>query len=436
MENNPLALLGTAGYNPVRVNPSRASIRKEVNMRQLVKLWERPSFDGKKFKYYLLYTDEHGKRRQKSLGHADRRKAERKRAQFERGLRMGIVESGPVKLRDFVGDSLTRTGDQIRESTRKEYKSAMNDFIGVIGDVDYATVRQLHGELYRQTCLDRGNTPGTVAKKLREIKRFFQLAVERRQLDEHPLKYVKVPRSPRKKIRIYSDEECDRILRTASGIQNDAILEWDILITLALTTGMRKSELLNLCWADIDFAAQIVEVSPKESNAETWEWRIKDTDHRNLPLTQDVAQLLANLQNGRPDGYPYVFVPPGRYDHIQHKLRAAGKWTLSHARTSVINNFKRMFDRILAAASVKAGTFHDLRKTAITNWFYQELNIYDVMKLAGHSKFETTYKFYLQVKDGLLYGARRAVTHTVSQELLQKCCSRGFEGDNEKGQQA
>ena len=38
---------------------------------------------------------------------------------------------------------------------------------------------------------------------------------------------------------------------------------------------------------------------------------------------------------------------------------------------------------------------HDLRKTAITNWFYQGLNIYDVMRLAGHSKYETTYRFYL-----------------------------------------
>ena len=109
---------------------------------------------------------------------------------------------------------------------------------------------------------------------------------------------------------------------------------------------------------------------------------------------------------------------------------------MSHARTAVINNFKRMFDRILAAAGVQAGTFHDLRKTAITDWLYQDLSIYDVMKLAGHSKFETTYKFYLQVKDGLLDRARRAITHTVSKKLLQKCCSRGFEGENEKGQQA
>ena len=46
-------------------------------MKQLVRLWERPSSDGKRFTYYLLYTDEQGKRRQKSLGHADRRKARR-----------------------------------------------------------------------------------------------------------------------------------------------------------------------------------------------------------------------------------------------------------------------------------------------------------------------------------------------------------------------
>ncbi|MHC4509832.1 MAG: tyrosine-type recombinase/integrase [Planctomycetota bacterium] len=266
--------------------------------KQLVRLWERPSHDGRRFTYYLLYTDEQSRRRQKSLGHADRRKAERQRGQLERELRMGAVEPGSMKLRDFVEDSLTRTGDQIRESTRREYGSAMEDFIGVIGDVDYATVRQMHGELYRQTCLDRENTPGTVAKKLREIKRFFQLAVERRQLDEHPLKYVKVPRSPRKKIRIYSDEECDRIVTTASGIQNDAVLEWDILITLALTTGMRKSELLNLSWADIDFAAQIVEVSPKESTAETWEWRIKDTDRRSLPLRSHPRRARPRHGNG------------------------------------------------------------------------------------------------------------------------------------------
>jgi len=79
-----------------------------------------------------------------------------------------------------------------------------------------------------------------------------------------------------------------------------------------------------------------------------------------------------------------------------------------------------MFDRILATESVKAGTFHDLHKTAITNWFYQGLNIFDVMWLTGHSKYEISYRFYLQVKDGLVDRPRSAITHTIRQELLQK----------------
>ncbi|MHC4706636.1 MAG: hypothetical protein ACYS8I_06065 [Planctomycetota bacterium] len=108
--------------------------------KQLVRLWERPSYDGRRSRYYLLYTDEQGRRRQKSLGHANRRKAERQRAQFERKLTMGIVKPGSIKLTDFVEDSLKRTGDQIRESTHKEYLSAMEDFIRVIGNMDYRRI--------------------------------------------------------------------------------------------------------------------------------------------------------------------------------------------------------------------------------------------------------------------------------------------------------
>lgn len=95
-----------------------------------------------------------------------------------------------------------------------------------------------------------------------------------------------------------------------------------------------------------------------------------------------------------------------------------------------------MFDRILAGAHVNNGTFHDLCRTAITEWLYQGLNIFDVMRLAGHSKYETTYQFYLQVKDGLMDRARRATRHSVSPELLQKCCSRVSGERKRKGQQA
>jgi len=219
-------------------------------------------------------------------------------------------------------------------------------------------------------------------------------------------------------------------LRAASQFQNDDVLEWDLMITLAITTGMRKSEMLNMVWSDIDFSKMTIEVTPKKNSDETWEWRIKDTDRRFLPLKEDVSQLLIDLQNRRPECYPYVLVPPRRYDHIQQVLRLAGKWTLSNARNKVINNFTKQFNKILAIAHVDKGTFHDIRKTAITNWFRQGLSEYDVMTLAGHANFATTHRFYLAVADDLVARARHATTHQVSQELLQSCCRSNQKGTN------
>jgi len=208
---------------------------------------------------------------------------------------MGILEPGSTKLRDFVEDSLTKTGDQIRESTHVEYRSAMEDFIRVIGNIDYQRVSLSDAEFYRQRCLNRGNTPATVAKKLTEIKCVFNTAIARQQLDENPLRHIKMPRCSQNEINIYSDDECERILKAARDLtekSNDQRrLRWDLLIVVALLTGLRRGELLNCTWRDVDFEEQTIKVSPKANTAETWEWLIKDTDCRTLPLTDALTQV-------------------------------------------------------------------------------------------------------------------------------------------------
>lgn len=396
------------------------------NEKKLVTLWERPSYDGKGFTYYLLYTDENGKRRQKSLGHTDKRKAERQQATFERHLRIGQVEPGSLKLKDFAKDSLQRTGQQIRESTQHEYHAAMKDFIKKIGNLDYKKVTLEHGERYRQLCLDSGNSPATVTKKLKHLKRLFQLAVNRRQLDENPFKHVDTPKVRKKKIRIYSDVECQNILKAAHRYSAEWDLQyrprWDLLIIVALATGMRRAELLNLTWGDIDFEQQIINMTPKVDTKGTWRWDIKDSDERTLPLTDEVAQLLIDHQGKQPEGYPYVFVPVARYDVIQ-SLRAKGQWKYSDSRLKVVNNFTPQFEKILKTANVKKGQFHDLRRTAITNWFGNGMSENDVMVLAGHSNFATTHEFYLAVADDLVDRARKAAANSINQNLLQICCS-------------
>ena len=118
-------------------------------MSELVRLKTRPSRDGKTFTYHLEYTDEDGKRRRISLGHADKRKAERQRAQKERELRMGIFEPLPMKLSKFWEDCRSRTQGQLRESTLTDRDTAMRQLIKVVGDIECQKVqfRAVHTSL-------------------------------------------------------------------------------------------------------------------------------------------------------------------------------------------------------------------------------------------------------------------------------------------------
>jgi len=112
-------------------------------MRKLVRLWKRPTHDGQKYTYYLIYYDLDGRRKQKALGHTDKRKAEKQCTQLARELRMGRTEVISLRLSEFLEDSLSRTRGQIRENTYLEYSAAMKQFIQVVGNIDYDYIQKL-----------------------------------------------------------------------------------------------------------------------------------------------------------------------------------------------------------------------------------------------------------------------------------------------------
>jgi integrase len=375
-------------------------------MKKLVRLWKRPSRDGKRFSYVLIYQDERGKTRYESLGHTDGQKAKRQCSQKERELCMGYVKPGTMRLSELLEDSLHRTRGQVTESTLQEYNTAMRHFIRVMGNIDYRAIRHEHGEQFIQRCLDDGNRPATAKKKIVALKRLFNLAAQRDQLEDNPFRYVRSPKAPESEIHVYTDEECARLVKAARERRIGVPFRWDIFILTALCTGMRRGELLNTTWWDIDFAGQKINVSPKDDTKNTWQWRIKDTDRRSVPLTSEVVKLLIAHQAAQPEGYPYVFVTPKRYDNIQ-KARQLGKWTVRQGKCPV-SNFRYQFLQILEHAGIDVGTFHDLRRTCITNWFAHGLSEFEVMIMAGHASFETTRKFYLAVRTDIIERARKA----------------------------
>jgi integrase len=355
----------------------------------------------------LDYKDHSGKRRQISLGHADKRRAERHRYEKELELRMNVAEPISMRLTNFFQDSLMRTKGQIRATTLKETGKAMRDFTACIGDIDVQGVRYEHGERFIQYCLDREVTAATVTKKVKHLKRVFQLAEDRGQLDWHPLRKLKPPKVPRRKIRVYTDQECHSLCRIARQYEEKgSLIKWELLIRMCLGTGMRRGELLNTTWRNIDFAGMTVDVAPKKDTVDTWEWHIKDTERRTLPLTAELVRLLAEHQMSQPEGCPYIFVPTARYERIQ-ELRRVGEWSVEKGRLP-LSKFCHHFNKIRRLAGILTGTFHDLRRTCLSNWIIKGLRLHEVKELAGHASIETTERFYLAVRKDILDRARAA----------------------------
>ncbi|MBL7189004.1 MAG: site-specific integrase [Phycisphaerae bacterium] len=241
------------------------------------------------------------------------------------------------------------------------------------------------------------------------------MAVLRDQLEKNPFEHLRRPKIPQQEIHIYEDDECHRLLRASWETTRAGGLDWGLLIASALCSGMRRGELLNATWRDVDFANQTISVFPKKDGKSTWEWHIKDAERRTLPLTDEITQLLISHQEKQPEGFGYVFVPPSRYKLIQQRRRQ-GRWTTEDGKCPV-NNFKREFDKILRRASIEEGEFHDLRRTCMTRWFANGLTEFDVMKLAGHSDFATTHKFYLAVGRDLVEKARAAAAAAMSNDF-------------------
>jgi integrase len=91
-------------------------------------------------------------------------------------------------------------------------------------------------------------------------------------------------------------EEFDRIL---SAVRSPV---WKARILVAKTAGPRRGEVVNLTLSDIDFAKGRLIVQPKEDTRYTWRWVVKD--RREVPLVDEVAQLLIDIQTELPEGQP------------------------------------------------------------------------------------------------------------------------------------
>jgi len=142
----------------------------------------------------------------------------------------------------------------------------------------------------------RGVQAHTVNFEIRTLKLVFNLAIKWGYLKENPTKEVaKLKVNDSKAPRFLTVDECRRLLEACP------IKLYPIYFTF-LNTGMRKAELENLKWDDIDLERLKISIRRKES------WQPK-TGEREIPINDELHDLLENLRqdNDARNQSNYVF---------------------------------------------------------------------------------------------------------------------------------
>lgn len=314
--------------------------------------------------------------------------------------RIGDKRPATLRLSLLVRFYLETNQYRIEESTVKITERVSRYLINFCGDIKIQNFGYIQAEDFQNWILDGGRNEVTANIYIKTIRPVFRWAIRMNWLEKDPFEDLLLFKISKKRIRIFEPTEFTAMLDSCSSKL------WQARLLLAKTAGLRKGEVLNLTVENIDFDKGLLYIQPKKETHYTWRWLPKDKDLRELPLVPQVGKLLIELLISLPDKQPYLLLTAKRYRYL---LQLKEEGALSERnRKRPDENWTKPWRQILKRAEIKSGTFHDLRRTCITEWLENGLQPHEVMKLAGHSSIETTLKYYVATRRNLVDKARLA----------------------------
>lgn len=302
---------------------------------------------------------------------------------------LGFLEQKTSALKTFLDHYLKYSETNHRPATTIRYRSAIKNFTDFLKEHPRTvTLRDItpellekykqhrktseiskngkRGPLTKKETIQKGAKSYTVNFELGTLRTIFNLAIKQKYLDENPVREVGFLKTDdSKQRRFLTDSEIDRLLRACEPKLYPAFF------TL-IHTGMRKAELINLEWSDLDFKRRLIKIQKKAF------W-VPKTGEREIPMSDAIANVLDNL----PRQSHFVF-PAEDGDTMQS----------NYLRLELI--------RIARNAGIYDLTgVHALRHTFASQLLMRSVDLPTVQKLMGHSQIETTLIYSHQTTDHL-----------------------------------
>ena len=277
----------------------------------------------------------------------------------------GELGGGRFDAKLTLGEILLRYRDQVsptKRGARSEQARISAIARRAIGGRTISKLTSADIALYRDERL-REVAPASVLRELNLLSHAIDIATKEwgLPLPYNPAKLVRRPIVRNERSRRLMEGEEVRLL-AACDIGRTTWMK--PLIVLALETGMRRGELLDLKWTEVNLSRRTAHVR-----------RSKNGEPRAVPLTRRATATLAEMQETTPD--------------------------LTGPVVPVSGNAVRLaFERIRARAGLADVRFHDLRHEAISRLFEFGLRELEVAEISGHRELRMLRRYtHLRVSD-------------------------------------
>jgi integrase len=152
-------------------------------------------------------------------------------------------------------------------------------------------------DAYKNQRLAEGVGEKTIHTELVVLRQLVNFSWTRKMLASDPLAGLKLKRPKLRTQPCWSKPQVEQIITTSREPQKS-------MLTALADTGMRIGELKHLTWADVDFEHGQILIREKPG------WKPKTGDHRAVPMTPRLRQLLGRLDQSTP----WVFTLPRSAD--------------------------------------------------------------------------------------------------------------------------
>lgn len=201
-------------------------------------------------KYYFWYKDKFGKWKKKASFISNRINAEFEQQEFQRAIvnrQYGYSEIKNVSFKEFADEYKSKIS--IR---KKSYGSDLSRMKHLCEYFEKYLLQEVKNKdideyiRYRLSCTSARRKPtsgSAINRELELLKAMFNKAIGWDYLEKNPANKIKKFREENRD-RLLSYDEVNKLIRLAKG----HLKSW---IILALHTGMRRGEILNLKWEDV-----------------------------------------------------------------------------------------------------------------------------------------------------------------------------------------